>query len=358
MSKCSILRASFCAIVLLSARAGAQAQQASSSPIDDLLIRAQQAFNDLNYLRADSIARQVLTAGRTTQDQRTRAMLVIAAAYFPEEVPAQKRANALATLKQVVRSSLDVTFPPELTWPGLDSLLAEAKQTTFGLAAVVKPEQSVVGPAGVAEIDVRASRPAVFRLTVSPAGGAAPTVADSGTGPEAKLRIPTMRNDRPIFSTGDYDIVIIATDQLSGDTISARYTARITAPELTFAPIPLAMDSSRLIGERTGRYGWKGVVVGGLVAGGIFGFSSAMHADTSLKTAYGADSKGAGVAALAGLTVIAASYMDKGRQIPTAITANQRLRDDFGTAIRTAQAENANRIATHSTTIVIQGGAR
>src|SRR2546430_3558079 len=76
----------------------AQVQQ-QSSPIDDLLKRAADAFNDLNYARADSLARQVLNIGaRITTPQRTRALLVIAAASYPEETSAQKRAVALQTL--------------------------------------------------------------------------------------------------------------------------------------------------------------------------------------------------------------------------------------------------------------------
>jgi hypothetical protein len=342
----------------IGARAGAQVQQAAS-PIDDLLTSAQAAFNDLNYARADSIARQVLNAGRTTFQQRQRAMQVIAAAYYPEEKPAQKRDESLAMLKQIVRGDIDVKFPVELTWPGFDSLVVEAKRTTFGVAISPAAEQSPVGPAGMAEIPLRANRPAVFRYSVSPVGGAAPIFRDSVTGTDEKIRFPTMRNERPIFTTGDYEIVIVSTALAAGtDTITTRYSARITAPELTFAPIPVAIDSTRLISERSKRYGWKGVIVGGLVAGGIYGFSSALHADTTLKNAYGPDSKGMGVAVAAGAALIAASFMDKGRQIPGAIAANQRLRDDFGTAIRNAQAENANRIATYRTTIAIQAGAR
>src|SRR4051812_32064483 len=105
MMQSRAFRVVLCASLLAAGRLGAQAsQQGSASPIDDLLLRAQQAFNDLNYLRADSIARQVLGAGgRITQPQRARALMVIAAAQYPEEVASQKRSDAVATLKQIVR---------------------------------------------------------------------------------------------------------------------------------------------------------------------------------------------------------------------------------------------------------------
>lgn len=354
------LRAILFAVGLLAVPRIAPAQVVQqSSVIDDLLQRAENSLNDLQYAQALGFAKQVIDLGdRVSADKRERALLVIAAANYPEGEPAaQHRAVALATFKQLVRSKLDLTIPSSLRWAGLDSVLAEAKLTTFGLAAGATPQQEIVGPTGRGEFKVRASRPAVFTLTIrSLSGSAAMAVTDSGT--EATLKFPAMQSDRPWFTTGDYEMIVTATDRASGDTISSRFTASVTAPPLTFASIPTAVDSNRFVPERTKKYGWKGVIVGGLVAGGIYGLSSAMHADTSFKTSIGADSKGMGVAALAGVTLIAASYLDRGRQIPNAIATNQRLRDDFATSIRNAQAENANRIANYRTTITVTPGAR
>jgi hypothetical protein len=354
-------RAILAALVLAAASAHAQAvQQQSTSVVDDLLTRATNSLNDLQYTQALTFAKQVLDLGdRVPGDKRERAMFIVAAANYPEGEPsAQHRSVALATFKQMVRSKLDLTIPQAMRWAGLDSILAEAKATTFGLAgSPASAEQEGVGPTGHVDFNARASRPARFRLTVT--GPSIPTVIEDTTAQtQATLQLPTMRNDRPIFTTGEYQIVLTATDMATGDTVSARFVANVNAPALTFATVPVAMDSSRFLSERTKRYGWKGIVVGGLVAGSIFGFSSAMHADTTLKAKAGADSKGAGVALLAGATVILASYLDKGRPIPTAIAANLKIREDFAGSIRAAQAENANRIATHKTTFSITAGAR
>lgn len=339
--------------------AAAQVAQQSTSVIDDLLQRAENSLNDLNYTQALTFAKQVTDLGnRITPQQRLRSMLVIAAANYPEgDAKDQHRDVSLATLKQLVRTNLDLTIPATMRWAGLDSILAEAKATTFGLAANAKSEQVVVGPTGMAEIAVRASRQAMFRVSVVGSNGST-VYMDSTSGIEGALRFPAMRNDRPLFPTGDYEIFVLATDRASGDTISTRFNARITSPELTFAPIPLAMDSSRLKAERTKRYGFKGIVVGGLVAGGVYGLSNTLHADTALTSKMGPDSKGVGIAAVAGLSVVVASFLDKGRRIPAAVLANQQLRDDFATRIRTVQAENANRIATYRTTMIITPGAR
>src|SRR5207253_6590037 len=246
-------------------------------------------------------------------------------------------------LKMLVQSNLDLVIPQAIRSAGLDSVLAEAKRTTFAIAMSAPAEQIVTGPGGLAEVKVRASRPARFRLSIAPTGGGAPLATDSLSGTaEGTLHFPTMRNERPIFTTGDYDIVITAADPRSTDTTGTRYIAHITAPELTFAKVPVAIDSSRLQFERTSRYGAKGIIVGALVGGGIYALSSVLSADTSLKRVYPSDSKGVGVAAATGAAVIIASFMDKGRPIPGAIAANERLRQDLGSGIRAAEAENAS----------------
>ena len=348
------------AVAPLSTPLRAQAQQ-GASVMDDILKQAENALNDLNYAGAQAFAKQVVDVGnKATSAQRTRALLVIAAANYPEGEPtAQHRDVALATFKQLVQSNFDVTLPQTLRWAGLDSVLADAKRTTFGVAMNAAAEQIVTGPAGMAELKVRASRPAAFRLSVSPVGNATPIVTDSLSGTaDGTLHFPTMRNERPLFTTGDYDVVLQATDPQSGDTSSTRYIAHITAPELTFAKVPVTIDSSRIQAERTGRYGSKGVIVGALVGGGIFAFSNVVRADTMVKRLVPADSKGMGVAVGSAAAIILASYLDKGRQVPGAIAANEKLRTDLGASIRATEAENANRIATYRTTIAIQTGAR
>jgi hypothetical protein len=336
----------------------AQVSQQGTSVIDDLLTRAQNSLNDLQYSQAIAFAKQVLDLGdRVSGDKQERAMFIVAAANFPEGEPAaQNRAVALATFRQMVRNKLDLTIPQSMRWAGLDSVLAEAKRTTFGLAAGATPQQEAVGPNGAIEFTARASRPSNFSVSIS--GPNALRVSDTTGAGQVTLRIPTMRNDRPLFASGEYQIIVQAIDRQTGDTASMKYVATVTAPPLTFATVPVALDSSRILAERTGKFGWKGIIVGGLVAGGIYGLSNVLHADTSMKTRVGPDAKGTGVAAAAGVAVILASFADRGRPIPSAITANRRLHDDFAASIRNAQAENANRIATHKTQFIITPGGR
>lgn len=354
-----VLRGASCALLVLAAGAGAQVVPERRSPIDDLLRQSQNAFNDLQYLKADSFATQVLALQRVSGSQRVMALMIRAASYFPEEASAQRRPLALAALKEVVRSNIDATLPQDLTWPGLDSLLSEAKRTTFGAAIAANPEQTAVGPDGMGELRVRANRAAIFKMVISPAGSEE-RVAFGSTDSVSSgvIRFPTMRDSKPIFTSGEYDVAMIAIDLAGTDTSIVRTTARITAPELKYDPVPMIIDSSRFVKERSGQFGWRGIIVGALASGGVYGLSNVLRGDSTIKNKVPADSKGIAAAGAIGVAVLAASFLDPGRPLPSAIATNQRVRDDFAKSIKDAQATNANRLAAYKVTIAIQSGVR
>lgn len=346
------------ALALAAAPVRAQAQQ--GSPIDDLLKRAGDAFNDLNYSRADSLAHQVLAIGvKITAAQRTRALLVIAAASYPEETGAQKRSVALATLKQIVRTNLALKFPQELTWAGLDSLVDEAKRTTFGLEVSGDTQQVVVGPEGTASLKVRGSRPGSYQLTIMPLSGGSAAIVDSlPTTSSGEFRFSAMRGERPVFTTGDWSVIVTGIDAANHDTVTVRYAARVDAPALEFASIASKVDSSKLLPERTGRFGAKSIFPGLLVGGAAFALASTMRAQGNIKTKVGADSKGVAVGGVLALSTILAGFADKGRSIPANIAANKAYGAAFARSIVDSQAENRRRIAEYRTTLHIDLEAR
>jgi hypothetical protein len=148
---------------------------------------------------------------------------------------------------------------------------------------------------------------------------------------------------------------VTARDAITGDTISSRFPASVAAPALTFATVPTTLDSTQFARERTKRFGYRGVIVGGLVGAAIYNLST-LHGDSAFTKTAGVDSKGSGLAVAAAASVIAASFLDKGRRIPSAVAANQKIRDDFATSIQKTTAENANRIATYKTIITVTPG--
>lgn len=340
-------------LALAAAPLRAQVPQSTGSPIDDLLKRAQDAFNDLNYPRADSLARQVLQIGtRITAAQRTGALFVLAAAAYPEEVSAQRRSVALSTLKQLVRTNLNLKVPAELSWAGLDSLVDEARRTTFAMEVGGETLQTAIGTQGMAKLTVRGSRPGRYFLTIMPAAGGAAVVADSSRNMMVgDFRFATMRADRPLFSTAEYAVIVTGIDSLTRDTVTVRYAAYVEAPALEFLSVPTALDSTKLLPERTRKFGAKSILPALIVGGAAYALSSNLRAEGAIKTTVAADSKGAAIGGALAFTTIFAGFADRGRAIPANKAANKAFGEAFQKSILDIQAENRRRIAEHKTTI-------
>ena len=310
------------------------------------------AFNDLQYSRADSIAHQVLGIPRISSTQRTNAQLVIAAAAYPEEASAQRRSVALAMLKQIVRANLNLKIPQELAWAGLDSLVDEAKLTTFALEVTATPEQTTVGPDGMAKLSVRSNKPGIFRLMIVPAADSGASIVDSiGPVTTGEISFRTMRDEKPLLATGDYSVIIVGYDPVDHDSVTVQYTMTADAPALTFATLPTKMDSSKLLKERSGRAGAKSIFPALLVGGAAFILSSSVRGAGNIATQVATDSKGVAVGGVLMLSTIIAGFTDHGRVIPANIAANKATGEAFQKSIIDAQAENRRRIAEYKTVL-------
>lgn len=332
---------------------------AQMNPIDDVLKLAFDAFNDFKYTTADTTARKVLTMQSATAAQRARAQMLIAAAAYPEEAAAQKRLVALAMLKQLLKVNYDAKLPQELTWAGLDSLMEEARRTTFGMQVTGDPQQVAVGVDGVGKLHVKSNKPGLFRMIITAKAGNAVAVVDSVTGAaEGDLTFKTMRDERPVFSTGDYNVMIIAFEPGGrGDTVTAQYGLKVEASPLAFVEVPTRMDSTKLLIERTGRYGSKAVLPALLVGGTAFFLASSLHGDGGLSTGK-ADTKGMGVAGGLVAATIFAGFTDRGRLIPANIAANTAAGEAFQKSIVDSQAENRRRITEYRTVLTFDLGGR
>lgn len=348
------------ALVLAAAPVLAQAQVQQSSVTEDLLRQAQNAYNDLNFARADTLASQVLAStGRVSQQQRIRAMILIAASAYPDDPSAQRRARALQYLREVIKMALDVQVPQELRWVGFDSVVEEARRTSFGMALSSDSVQALVGPQGMGKIAVRANRTGRFRMSIfqgsTPAGVA--VVTDSALpGQTAELRFGGMRNERPLFNTGEYTIVVTGVDASGRDTLSSRLTMRVDAPAIQYAPIPTKMDSTKLLPVRTPRFGLKAIFPAIITGGAAYALSNVLRGEGDIATEIAADSKGVAIAgAIAGATIIA-GILDRGRPLPQNVAANKAFGEAFAKSITDAQAENRRRVTEHRTTVRIEGG--
>ena len=350
------LRALPLALALVAAPVGAQVQQASV--VDDLLKRALDAYNDLNFSRADTLANQVLqSTGRITAAQRTRAMVIVAAAAYPDDPPAQRRTVALTTLRAVVRMNLDVEIPTELRWAGLDSLVEEAKRTSFGIAVSADTMQTLVGPQGSAKISVRSNRSGRYSMRITQ-GGATVAVDTAMVGVTGDLTFAGMRDEKPVFTTGDYSITVTGIDASGRDTVSITRNMRVESAPLQFVAVPSRLDSTKLLPVRSPKFGAKAILPAIIAGGGAFALASVLRGEGDIATSVPGDSKGIAVGGAIAVGTILAGFADRGRPLPANVAANKAYGEAFQKSIVDATTENRRRVAEHRTTVRIDQETR
>jgi hypothetical protein len=122
------------------------------------------------------------------------------------------------------------------------------------------------------------------------------------------------------------------------------------------------MDSTKLLKERTGKFGAKAILPALLTGGAAFVLSTQLHGGgglaASASTSKGPDSKGMAVAGGVIAVTIFAGFADKGRVIPANIAANRAAGEAFQKSIADAQAENRRRITEYRTVLNLDLGAR
>jgi len=325
-----------------------------ASPIDQLISRAQRALDDLDYPRAQTIARTLLAMeGEATAAQRVTGLQLMVAALYPEEAAARQPDSVRRYLRELVLAGPDIEVPRTVSWPGLDSLLADTRRSTFALWS--SPEGTYApGADDVIAIGVTASRPAWFRLAAV-ADGSPDTITLDVAGPSstATLRVRTVVDDRPVLVWGRYALLVIGTDTLSGRDMQLRFAATVDAPPFQLLEIPAALDSSALLPERGARRTQRNLLVGiGLgaataFAATLFAGSDDVAATSSPTSAY-AVGVGMTVGALLGV------FTNRGPRLTDNVEHNRRLEEQFREDVRRLQAENAARRSAYRATITIE----
>ena len=236
------------ALIVFRASPGA-AQQVD--PIQDILREGQDRFTSFRFHEADSLAIVALGNPGLRRQGRTDALILAAASRYPRDVAAQHRDSALTALRQFVRYAPETSLPETMTWPGLDSLLLTARQTTFGASASAPDSTILHGINGRVSIDVVATRPAKFGLWIARAGdrGLGEQVDTTGAVTQGSLRFAPVQGDQPKYPEGKYRLTVVAVEQASGDRIDAHYNADLTTPPVAVATLQEAVDPKDLLPE-------------------------------------------------------------------------------------------------------------
>lgn len=108
----------------------ARAQTQAGSPVSDILKRAKNALNDVNYRLADSLARVAIGYGNLlSREEQMQAMQLRIAASYPEDVADQRLDTAMALIRQMIATGTKA-MPRDITWAGLDTIVARTVQAS------------------------------------------------------------------------------------------------------------------------------------------------------------------------------------------------------------------------------------
>ena len=352
-----LLGISIATFALTAAPAGARAQ---GSPLVDVLLRARIALNELRLREADSLATIALNtfAAQINRDQRVEALSISASARFPEPIEGvvQRPESALVALREIVRLDPEIRLRQDLSWRGLDSLLLVARATTFAPRVRPRDAVTIVSGATVGVIDVAATRPARWRLQLSPASGG-PAISMDTLGPVTAgtmgvaLRVT---GGRPSLSGGLYRLSVVATDSATADSLRWTFEVSVEAPPLELVPAPPALDSATLLPEIAPPARLKSIVAGVLVGALTAVGTGALRGSTDLGSATDADSRAFVVGGAIAIGSIVAGFLDKGAALPANREANLRTGSQRVTAIQAAQAENARRATAYRVTLTVR----
>jgi len=344
-----------CTLMLLSnvALAPVAAGQQQPSPVMDMIEKAKNALNNLQYTQARTTAREVLALGKLKRSQEIAALQVASAAYYPDEASARMPDSAVIFLKRLVRMMPTGPFPTDLMSPGLDSQLVWARQTTFGASARAPLEVTIKGTEPRLAIDVMATRPARWQLLVISTEGVPPVLLDTlGSTPGGRLSLRAHNGNSVLIGPGDHEFYILGISSTSPDTITLKFDASVKGATPTLVDIPDAPDPKRLLPERSPR------ALGGGIAGGLIVGSAtwAMANYARPPKALGDEAKD-GRAVVVGIGIglgsIAAGILDKGRPNRTNIKVNAATRADYLNRLAEATETNRKRINEYTLAITI-----
>ncbi len=332
--------------------------QEDATAIAALVGSARAALDNLDYSRADSIARTLLDLGRRASDaDRVTALQILAAALYPEERAAQHRDSAYRYLESLVRATPEPEMPRAISWTGLDSLVLEARRRTFAAWPDTQRTYVVASGSGAVRIAVTANRPARYALSARPLDGGGPwTVLDSaGPAPSARLTVFDVADGRATVAGGGYELRLTATDAASGERIDLTAHARAETPALERVPVP-ALDSARLLHERTSRRPAR-IALFGLGLGGMTALATHAFPGTDVGGVT-PDGRAYAVGGAIAVGALLGALLDRGKPLDDNVAHNLELRADHESRARAAELENARRRAAHRARLTIEGGWR
>ena len=352
-----MLRILGASLLLSTAPLALVAQVAPRTVVDDLLERITADLNDLRYAEAITSGRILIAqAGTLPIGTRTRAHLLLAAAFFPEDTTLQQSDSAVAHLSIAIRLTPDASYPADLRWRGLDSLVAATRVATVAAVVRVPTRQSIGGPGREATVELVASgfSNVTMRLRSFEDGGL--VREDSASGETVRFAIPLHDGTAILLRPGRFDLALVARRPGRPDSIVLHRDLVLEAtPPLLVTEPPL--DPSLLL-PVVGTPDRRGALkLGAGTALATLAFAFVMRSDADLRASYGVDPRAYAVAGTIAVTVTAFSWRARAQPIPANVVKNAATRALHDRSVRDLRALNAERLTPYEGTLIVAGGA-
>jgi hypothetical protein len=338
----------------------AQVAGQGTDPVDDLIFRVIADLSDLRYDDAIARAREVFQFVRTmTPAQEALLRTAMAAAFYPEEVPAQRPDSALVQFAAAIRVKPDVSIPVELRWDGLDSLLSVARSRTFAVVVQADTPRVLAGPGARGGLMVQSSRPARFTLRTGLVGSDTAVVQASTTesGTAAVLMFRALDGRDVLLAPGEYTATVTAVDATTGDSVRVQRRLVVEGQPL-FIVAPPVFDSTQLRPETSKPPILRTALTTLTFAMATFIIGGMAGQDGE----FGDDFEPDGRAVFMGLGILGAGvgsyWLDKGKRDPAAVAFNANLRETHRRAVEAAATESEARVNAYRVTVTLQPETR
>lgn len=343
------------AVVCFASSVAAQERSAARQMLD----RGRAALGGLQYLQADTIARDILSMAFLPRSARAEALELLAAANFPDAAAHQRAAEARSAISQLLSLDLALTIPPELSWHGLDSLYRDVLERTYAMSVSARRENPIVGIDGTSPLRVRANEPSTFVLRARTRDGIELIVLDSiPVATDTTLMLRVSKAGTPILRDGEYEFVVTATQVVSRETVQRIIEGSAAVPAINYVTVPSGADSASLLPERSRPQRTAGIVTGAVLATATIALGAALRAGDPIRGSARSDARYVGVGVIMGLAAGTAAWFDKGRVLDKNVASNRQASREMASRAAAAREENARRGSAYRASIILNPEAR
>jgi hypothetical protein len=322
------------------------------SPITDMIARAKNSLDNLQYTSARTAAREVLALPRLKRSQEIAALQVAAAAYFPDEESARMPDSATYYLQRLVRMMPVGSMPVDVSSAALDSQLVITRISTFGATARAPLQVTLRGIDRRPAIEVFSTKPARWQLYAVPGDGAVMLLDTLAATTNGRFSLAAHDGSRALIEAGKQELRILSLALDGKDTITVRLDASAVGAAPALLPLPGAPDTTRFLPERTEKALGAGIA-GGIIVGGVtWALANSLKPPGALRDE-ASDSRGISIAIGISAGAVIAGIFDRGRPIPKNIKANAATRSTYLKQVGDVTDTNRRRIAEYSVVLSI-----